>query len=439
MSQSLGRGSGTDEAPLSADDHAELQRLRLEVETLRAARSAPGRIRWRSVASAVLLTLGCALAPVSLVAVWTHSTISDTDRFVQTVGPLAADPAVQGALTDRITTTLFQQIDVQGLTDEAITALGAQGLPPQIAQRLQAFTPALTTAVTGFVHGKVAEVVAGPQFASAWDQAVRVAQQQAVGLLSGTSQDLVVRNGSLYLDLGPFIDIAKQHLVDAGLRVAGAIPEVNPQIAIAPATGVVKAQSAYRVLGSLATVLPWITLLLLASGVYLARNRMRAVVAAGLGVGLGILVLAAGLLVARGLLVDAVPPTGVAAAASAYDLVVEPLRLSGRVVLVLGLVVALGAFLAGGSTTAVGLRRWATGMLMRIRGGRSPSGPVGTWVGTNLRLLRTAAVALAVLIFVFVSRPTGVTIVLIAAGLLVVLAALEFLGRPERPVDAAGG
>ena len=47
-----------------------------------------------------------------------------------------------------------------------------------------------------------------------------------------------------------------------------------------------------------------------------------------------------------------------------------------------------------------------------------------------MRGLRTAAVALAVLIFVFLDRPTGVAILLIATGLLVMLAAIEFLGRP---------
>jgi hypothetical protein len=63
----------------------------------------------------VLLVLGCALAPVSLVAVWTHNQVSDTDRFVETVGPLIADPSVQQALTDRVTSTVFQYVDVEAL------------------------------------------------------------------------------------------------------------------------------------------------------------------------------------------------------------------------------------------------------------------------------------------------------------------------------------
>ena len=249
---------------------------------------------------------------------------------------------MQEALTNRITTTVFQHVDVQALTNEAIDALAAQGLPPQLVQRLHALTPTIASATTSFVREKVGEVVASPRFAAAWDQAVRVAHQQAVTVLSGDSRAIAVQGDTVYLDLAPFIDAAKQRLSAEGLTVVDMVPEVHPTIALAPADQLVRAQTAYSTLGSLASVLPWITLLLLAVGVYLARVRMRAVVAAGLGVALALVVLAAGLLVARGLLVGAVPPAGAPAAASAFDIIVGSLRTAGRSLLVLALVVALG-------------------------------------------------------------------------------------------------
>ena len=57
----------------------------------------------------------------------------------------------------------------------------------------------------------------------------------------------------------------------------------------------------------------------------------------------------------------------------------------------------------------------------------------------HIRGLRIGAVMLAVLAFVFLEQPTGATILIIAALLLVVLAVIEFLGRPETPppVEAA--
>lgn len=441
MSQVRGRESVQDAIePMTVDERDELERLRRENAALRTSSRPPRRrVRWRSVAAAVLIVVGCVLAPVSLVAVWTDGQVSDTDRFVQTVGPLVSDPAVQAALTERVTATVFEYVDVQGLADEAIVALAAQGLPPLLVERLNGFTPALASATTDFVRDKVGELVASPGFASAWDQAVRVAHQQAVTVLSGDSQGIVVRGDTVYLDLAPFIDAAKQKLREAGLAAVDLVPEVHPTIALAPADQLVRAQTAYALLDGVAAVLPWITLLLLAVGVYLARNRMRAVVAAGLGVALALTVLAAGLLVARGLLVGAVAPAGAPAAAAGFDLVVQTLRDGGRALLVLALVVALGGFLAGSSDSAVGIRRWSGGLLHRIRGGPSTSSPVGTWVRAHVRGLRIGAVALALLVFVFLQQPTGAAILLIAAGLLVVLGVIEFLGRPERAAPSAVG
>jgi hypothetical protein len=49
-------------------------------------------------------------------------------------------------------------------------------------------------------------------------------------------------------------------------------------------------------------------------------------------------------------------------------------------------------------------------------------------------------VAVAVLVFVFLTQPSGIAVLVIAAGLLVVLAVIEFLGRPATappvPADA---
>jgi hypothetical protein len=427
------RVSGSTEVPdaLPADERAELERLRQENATLRATEPPPRRrIRWRSVIAVVLIVLGCVMAPVALIAVWTHDEVTDTDHFVATAGPLIDDPAVQEALTNRVTTTVFEYVDVQDLADQVIAAFAAQGLPPRLAERLTGFTPTLATATNEFVRDKVGRLIASPQIAAAWDQALRVTHEQLVTVLSGDSQAIVVQGGTVYLDLGPIIDAAKQRLSANGLTAVNRIPEVHPTIALAPADQLVRAQSAYAALDSLATVLPWIALLMLAVGVYLARRRMRALVAAGLGVATAVVLLAAGLLVARSLLIGAVPAAGAPAAAATFDIVVTSLRTSGRVLLVLALVIALGAFLAGSSTSAAGLRGRAKHLLGRIRGGPSPTGPVGTWMQAHVRGLRVGAVALAALLFVFLTQPTGLSIVLIAAGLLVVLAGIEFLARP---------
>ena len=424
-------------AGMSADERVELERLRREVGALRVGGHRPRRrLRWRSVFSVVLVVLGCVLTPVAGVAVWTNNQVSNTDRFVRSVSPLVADPDVQEALTNEVTATIFQYVDVKSLADEGIAALEAQGLPAPLGDRLQGLTPTLASAVTGFVRDKVAELVASPEFASAWNEAVRVAHRQMDSVLSGDSKGIVVRGDTVYLDLAPFIDLAKQRLSSAGLTVVDRVPEVHPSVALAQADTLVRAQTAYSTLNTVAGVLPWLVLMSFVVGVYLARNRFRALIGVGLGVALSLVVLAAALLVARSLLVGAVPPAAAPATASGFDIVVTYLRAGLRALLVLALVVALGGFLAGRSETAVHIRRWTADRLHRARGGPAADGPVAVWVRRHIVGLRIGAVALAVLTFVFLTQPSGAAILGITAVLLVVLALLEFLGRPGSPPPA---
>lgn len=423
---------------LSTEERAELERLRGEVEALRTTRRRR-RVSWKSMLSAVLIVLGCLLAPVALATVWVHNQVANTDRFVTTTSPLIRDPAVQAALTDRVTDTVFTYVDVRQLADESVDALAAQGLPARLADRLHDLTGPLANSVRDFVHTRVAQLFASDQFAQAWDRTIRVAHEQTNAVLSGEASAVSIRGDQVTLDLAPFIEAAKQQLVEAGLTAANRVPEVHPTIAIADASGLVRAQTAYSTLDRLATWLPWIAIALLALGVYLARQHRRALVATGLGFAVSMLVLAAALAITRTVLIDAVPSRAAAPTSAAYDIIVRFLRDGLRMLLVLALVVALGAFLAGPSTTAVRIRGGTVRALAWLRGRTGlRTGKVGAWVHTYRGVLRGAALGLAVLIFVFLDRPSGVAVLLIALLLVVVLAVIQFLDQPVVPPTGTG-
>ena len=148
-----------DAAELGADERAELERLRAEVADLRSqVAAAPGvaetppvvppsrprRQRWRSVVATLLIVVGCILAPLSVVAVWAKNLVTDTDRYVATVAPLARDPAIQNAVANKITTEIFSRLDVAGITNQAVDALAERGLPPLIATQLHALSGPLS-------------------------------------------------------------------------------------------------------------------------------------------------------------------------------------------------------------------------------------------------------------------------------------------------------
>ncbi len=151
---------------------------------------------WRPWVAGVLITIGALLAPLSIVATWAHDEVSDTDRYVATVAPLGSDPAVQNAIIDRITTEIFARLDVKAVTNEAVDALAAQGLPPRVADSLRALSTPLANGVRSFVTERVTRIIKSPEFEDAWVAANREAHTQLVAVLTGEGTDAVNVTGN---------------------------------------------------------------------------------------------------------------------------------------------------------------------------------------------------------------------------------------------------
>jgi hypothetical protein len=371
--------------------------------------------------------------------------VSNTGRYVATMEPLVHDPAIQNALTSKITTEITTRLNVTTRADQAAAELSSRGLP-KLGTLLKSEAPAIASGVAGSIHSEVHKIVTGPRFASAWVQANTLVHQELVKVLSGQgSSSVSVKNGQVVLNLGPFIDVVKQDLVKRGFSLVSKIPAVNPTLTLFSATYLVKAQTGYRLINDLKIVLPVLTLLLLALGVFAARGRRRALIGAGLGLAASMLVLAVGLFIFRGIYLNSVPPSKLPAdaAAALFDALVAFIKQGLRTVLVVGLVVAAGAFLAGPSATAVWIRGASARGLgwIRHRGERAGvrTGPVGTWTYAHRRVLRISAVALAALVFVFWGQPTAAVAIVIAVLLLLALGLIELIGgRPPARAETAG-
>src|SRR6266496_1317209 len=443
-----GRGMVTlmPEAPAASEDEgAEVERLRAEVASLRsrlrqhnesgrepiAQAERAARQRWRTILASLLIVIACVLAPLSVVAVWTKNQVTNTDRYVRTMAPLASEPAIQRALTDRITAKVFASVDVKALYSQAVDALAKQGLPPTRAAQLQSFT-----------HSQVAKITSSAAFANAWVQVNRQAHAALVKALTGKGGGAVtINNDTVTLNLGPLIHTVKQQLVASGFSLAAKIPETNASFVLFQSPNLTKAQSGFNLLNKLGIWLPIIVLVLIALGVYVAKSHRRTLVGACLGVGAGMIVLALGLAIFRSVYLNALPATvSHDAAAVAYDTLVRYLRLGLRAVLVLALVIAVGAFLTGPSVTAVRAREGLARGIGWLRGGAESAGlrtgPVGTWVYEHKQALRIGAVAVAGLALVFWGQPTGKVIILLAVLLLVALGLIEFLARPPEASPA---
>jgi hypothetical protein len=408
-----------------------------------AAHASKRRLGWRGPVAILLIVLGCVLAPISVLAVWTSNQVSNTDKYVANVSPLIKEPAVQAALTDKISTAVGKQINVQGYAKRAAAQLSSHGLT-RLGALVSNFSGSIASGVQGLIHTIVGKIVTRPAVARLWVNGNRLAHTQLVKALSGQKGALAVSNGKVVIGLGPVIDKVKHRLAAHGLTLVNSLPPINPTFPLFSAKYLVKAQTLYRLLNTLKWVLPILALLLFGAGVYVAKRHRRALIGTGLGLAGSMLVLGLLLAIGRAIYLNKIPssvlPTD--AAAVVFDTVVRFIKQGLRVVLVIGLVVAFAGFFTGPSITAVRTREGCKSALGWVRGAGEnagvTTGPVGAWVYQYRMALRIAAVAVAGLIFVFWSDPTGLVVLFIALILLVLLGLIELIGRPPARPQAAG-
>jgi hypothetical protein len=419
---------------------AELEAEREREHTMALPTESQSHPRGLSVLSALMLVLALVLAPLSVASVWADRVVSDTDQYVKTVEPLADNPDVQAALTDQVTLAIMNNLDVANVTQQALAAIADRPrIPPTLAAAIPGLQGALVSGIQNFVHEQVAKVIASPQFAQVWDSVNRTAHAQVVRLLSGNGGGaLTAQDGKVSLSLGPIIEQVKAALVQNGFTLANSIPPIDQSFVLMQSSSVQHAQTAFSFLNGIGIWLPIVVILLLVGGVLLARDRRRALFRSGLGLAAGMVALGVILAIGRTWYVDTTPGNVLTASAAGgvFDTLVRFLRTALRAVAVLGLVVAFIAWVSGESNGALRLRRGFAGGIGSLRGSAESAGwqtgRVGTWTYAHRTALRATAFGLGGLVLVLWSQPTAWVVLFIALIVLLLLAVIEFLGRPPQ-------
>ncbi|MET9529959.1 hypothetical protein ABZY02_05230 [Streptomyces sp. NPDC006649] len=389
----------------------------------------PGR-RVRSFFAVLLIVVAGILTPVSTVAVWTRDVVGDTDRYVAVMRPLASDPAVRSAVTDRATDAVVKYVSVDALLKSVGPAERAE-----IELAIGALNKPIASGLRELVHSTVAGFVGSGAFTGVWVQLNRTAHTAAEKALTSD------RGSPLTIDLAPVTDAAKQRLVDSGLTIASKIPTVHTRFTVLDSEAVGRARTAFRLLRIGGLWLPLVTVLIAAAGILLAVRRRHALVTAGLAVAAGALLLGLALAVLRSLYLDRLPADiPEPAAAAVIDALTAFLRTAVRMIAVLGAVVALAAWLGGPGRAAVRVRTVWRGSVGAVRDALGlRTGRAGLRVLRARAWLNSTVVAVALAVYLVWDRPTAGVVVGIVLSVLVALALVELAaddGTP-RPPSAA--
>ncbi|MEU6255868.1 hypothetical protein [Streptomyces sp. NPDC047043] len=416
-----------------ASNTKELEELRRRVGQLESAAAPRQRHPFRTTGSVLLVILASILSILAVTAVWARDQVTDTDRFVATMGPLASDPDVQKAISRRVTDVVIQKIDVQSVVDQLSQAAHQKGVPPRAADLIGNLSGPIGDGLESLVGAAADRVVTSDAFATIWTRAITAAHTTMVKALTGEGGGTVQLSGDkVTIDIGPVVDQVKKQLTDSGFALASKIPQVHTKFTVYAAPQLAQARTYVRLLQILGNWLPVVAVLVATTGVYLAHNRRHALIGAASGIAVAMLVFGIALAIMRTSFLNHLP-AGVSpdAAGSVYDALVHFLRKTLRTVGILAVLVALGAFFVGPSRAATTTRAACTTGVGGVRqvadqvGFRA--GPVEPFVRRWKRWIGIVILLGASIVFAFWNHPTGLVVFWFAVVILALFGVREFL------------
>ncbi|HET7741173.1 MAG TPA: hypothetical protein VFL67_11035 [Mycobacterium sp.] len=344
--------------------------------------------RGRSVAAVVCIFLAALLTLPAAAAFWGQRTINDSQRYLQTVGPLVDSPQVQAAIATKVTEAIQSQVDVEAILKEVFAGVITD------RPRLQALVGPMSGAVDGLIESQVNEFVASDAFADFWITANTRAQAALLRLLQGDETGAIsLQEDQVVLDISQVIDQVKQRLVARGLIIADRvpIPDTDRQIVLMDAPQLQQARTIYAFANPVAKLLIVLVAALYLAALVLAHRKPRMTVIIGVALAANSLLMALALSIGRQLFVNQLAGTVFGPASRVfYNQLLSYVERGQQVMLALGLLlVAVGWFTstrgtgaAARATVANGLERVGTPLA------DGPLGDTSTWVARHSSWVR---------------------------------------------------
>jgi hypothetical protein len=299
-----------------------------------------------------LIVVATVLGLFAIFALWANRQLLETDNWTRTSSSLLDNAEIRSQVANFIIDEVYANVDVQAELEQGFEEV----LQPATAEALSA--PAASGLQT-LAEQRLDRALQRPIPQRVWEEANRRAHARLLDVLEGGGDVVGTSGGEVNLDLRALFDETQQS-VGIGGRIADKLPESAANIVILRSDQLEFAQDLARALKAIAWILVVLSLGLLALAIYLARGWRREALRAA---GIGLLFAGAIALIARRLagnaVVDALASTESVrpAAQAAWDISTSLLVQAATATLLYGVVVVVGAWLAGPTRWAVALRR----------------------------------------------------------------------------------
>ena len=400
----------------------EQNRLQAEVEGLRAELSATPRkraVRTRGVVAVLLVVLTSILVTVSVTAVWARRNALNTERYVETIGPVAQDVRVQRALGNYFTTQVMSAIDPEEL------------LRDSLPERAQALIGPITSAVRGFVNDRVDAFLATDEFSRLWVQVNEVAHQRVVDVLNGDlPPSLQVRGNDVVLNVIPILNQVLARVGEASPEIFGRtvdlptvtvdeipeeaiqriesalgrdLPDNFGQFTVFDASQLQQVQDTVKLFNRIVVAAVILAVILFALTLWVSPRRRRTLLQLMVGIALGIVIIRRLGLRLEDDVVELVKPENRDAVKVVVGAFVSSLLDATAWILGIAAAVAVVALLTGPYGWAKALRRkTVSGARAVVDAARSainrdPDDPVVAWVGAHREILQAGGIVVGIL------------------------------------------
>ena len=449
----------------------EQSRLQAEVDGLRAELSTSPRrraVRTRGVVAVALVVITSILFTVSVTAVWARRNALNTDRYVETIGPVAQDVRVQRALGRYITDQAMSAIDPEELFKSALPERG------------QILAAPLTSALRGFVNDRVNAFLATDEFSRLWVRINEVAHERVVDVLNGDlPPSLQVQGNDVVVNVIPVIDEVLARIGEASPEIFGRtvnlptvtvdeipedaiqkveralgrdLPDNFGQFTVFDASKLQQVQDTVTLFNKLVVVAVILAVVLFALTLWVSPRRRRTLLQLMVGIALGIVIVRRLGLRLEDDVVELVKPENRDAVQVIVGAFVSSLLDATAWILGIAAVVAVVALLTGPYGWAKALRRGTVSGAHAVAGAarsainRQPDDPVVAWVGAHREVLQASGIVVGILALLVLDLSwigLFVLVALVVAYELVVqrLAAIGAGGVPpeEGPAVPSGG
>lgn len=316
-----------------------------------------------------LLVVGTLVAFLTAFSVWVNRQALNTDNWVTTSTRLLENEEIDEQLATFIVAQLYANVDVEKEL--------AQALPPEA----QALAGPAAGGLRQLAQQVAEEALSAPRFQALWAEANRGAHEALLKILGGGGSFASTGEGEVTLHLGELItEVGRQ----AGLpeNLLEKVPPEAGNLTVLESEQISTAQKIAKLIRRLPVVLFILLALLYGGAIYLAGDRRREALRS---VGFGFAIAGVLALLVRGLagnaITDSLATTAAVepAAEAAWEIGTSLLVTVAWSAIAFGLLLVLGAWLAGPTIQARALRREAS-PYFRDRRAAAYAFAAGIWV-----------------------------------------------------------